>query len=130
MNLYHYKRIRQVLAIMLGVLVAGWLMLDAVSEGMHLYMTPSEVVTRPDSQVYMGGVVVRGSLAQHQSSYAFKVADDKVDIDVQYTGALPTMFKEGQDAVVVGYYDNQVFHAKQVMAKHDEYYRPKGKNGA
>ena len=46
-------------------------------------------------------------------------------IPVTYVGILPDLFKEGKGVVAEGQLDGQgLFHAKQVLAKHDENYMP------
>lgn len=126
MNQVHYKKIRQVLYVLAGISFSIYLFIDAMSEGLHLYKTPSEVIEDNELAIYLGGKVVEGSLSQEQSTVVFQVADDKHAIWVSYKGTLPAMFKEGRDTVLTGTFHNNVFHAKQVMAKHDEYYRAGG----
>jgi cytochrome c-type biogenesis protein CcmE len=44
---------------------------------------------------------------------------------VEYQGVLPDLFREGQSVVVEGSLDpGGIMQAKQVLAKHDERYRP------
>jgi len=46
-------------------------------------------------------------------------------VPVVYKGILPDLFKEGRGCVAQGRIDSQgVFHAEQVLAKHDENYMP------
>ena len=59
------------------------------------------------------------------SAIEFTVTDHNKDIPVVYSGALPSMFQQGRDTVVVGSMTNGKFYAKKVLAKHDNYYRPK-----
>ena len=59
------------------------------------------------------------------SSFEFKITDDKNSIQVKYDGILPDLFREGQGAVIDGYFkNNKLFIAKNVFAKHDENYMP------
>ena len=55
----------------------------------------------------------------------FTVTDLTNAIPVVYTGLLPDLFREGQGVVAEGKLDGDgVFHADQVLAKHDENYMP------
>ena len=54
----------------------------------------------------------------------FAVTDTAKVIPVEYRGILPDLFKEGKGAVVQGKLEGGVFHATEVLAKHDENYMP------
>ena len=123
-----------VLFSIIGFIIAGlgvsmWLFIDSVSEGLHLYITPSELNSQSGRRIYLGGKVLAGSLQHKKSSYRFQIADEKNSVWAEYSGTLPSMFKEGRDTVLIGRLENDVFIAQQVLAKHDEYYRIAEKNG-
>ena len=47
-------------------------------------------------------------------------------MDVDYTGILPDLFREGQGVVALGYLrPDGRFRAAEVLAKHDETYMPR-----
>jgi cytochrome c-type biogenesis protein CcmE len=55
----------------------------------------------------------------------FVLTDFQQEVAVQYTGILPTLFREGQGVVVQGKLNAKgQFIADQVLAKHDEKYMP------
>jgi cytochrome c-type biogenesis protein CcmE len=55
----------------------------------------------------------------------FVITDRAQDIPVAYTGILPDLFKEGKGVVAQGKLEaDGVFHASEVLAKHDENYMP------
>jgi cytochrome c-type biogenesis protein CcmE len=55
----------------------------------------------------------------------FTVTDTAQSIPVTYTGILPDLFKEGKGVVAQGELGpDGVFHAREVLAKHDENYMP------
>jgi cytochrome c-type biogenesis protein CcmE len=55
----------------------------------------------------------------------FIVTDTAANVPVVYKGILPDLFKEGRGCVAQGRLDTAgVFHADQVLAKHDENYMP------
>ena len=55
----------------------------------------------------------------------FKVTDGAASVPVVFTGVLPDLFKEGQGMIGTGTYEGGVFHATEILAKHDENYMPK-----
>ena len=128
MNGEHIKRLKSGLATAAVLAVVAWLVVDAMDEGLNLYVTPSSLDNRTNQQVYLGGRVVPGSIEANQAGHQFQVADDHNAVRVHYSGTLPTMFQAGRDTVVVGKWEDGQFYAKKVLAKHDEYYRPKVKN--
>jgi cytochrome c-type biogenesis protein CcmE len=55
----------------------------------------------------------------------FVITDFVEDVEVNYTGILPDLFREGQGIVAQGKLnDKGVFLADEVLAKHDEKYMP------
>lgn len=55
----------------------------------------------------------------------FIITDHSADISVEYSGLIPSLFREGQGVVAEGSFNkNGVFQAKTLLAKHDEYYMP------
>ena len=118
---HHRLRIFCIYIVVIGF--AGYLMLDAINEGMHLFIKPSELMT--ETTVYLGGQVLPGTLNHDQQTHSFQLADAYTSIPVVYHGTLPSMFKEGREAIVLGQRQGTVFTATKVLAKHDEYYRPK-----
>ena len=75
----------------------------------------------------MGGLVESGSLAREPDSLTvrFRVTDTAKTIPVSYTGLLPDLFKEGKGVVAQGTLGpDGIFHASEVLAKHDENYMP------
>ena len=52
------------------------------------------------------------------------VTDFQNEIEVNYKGILPDLFKEEQGVVVEGIFKNNSFDAINVLAKHDENYMP------
>ena len=55
----------------------------------------------------------------------FVLTDTANQVTVAYEGILPDLFREGQGIVANGTLDkDNVFQAKEVLAKHDENYMP------
>ena len=76
----------------------------------------------------MGGLVVEGSIKPDAGvRFFFAVTDGGAEVPVHYVGdnIPPDLFEEGQGTVVTGRYENGVFLATELLAKHDETYMPK-----
>jgi cytochrome c-type biogenesis protein CcmE len=55
----------------------------------------------------------------------FMVTDTAASVPVLYKGILPDLFKEGKGVVAQGQIGpDGIFHASEVLAKHDENYMP------
>ena len=73
------------------------------------------------------GMVVAKSLTRGSDGLTvrFEVTDTAQTVPVVYTGILPDLFKEGKGVVAQGKIGaDGVFHATEVLAKHDENYMP------
>ena len=125
------RRIGLALSAALVVGALGYLALGNFSENLVYFFTPSEVIAMsPDDygrKVRVGGMVVKQSLKVIPESrqMTFELTDGAATIPVSFTGVPPDLFKEGQGAVVEGYWDNsRQFHSDMIMAKHSEDYMP------
>jgi cytochrome c-type biogenesis protein CcmE len=112
----------------LGVAVA--LVLNAFQSNLVFFFTPSQVVAReaPQGRAFrIGGMVEAGSLVRVPNSLDVKfiVTDTVQKLPVVYNGLLPDLFREGKGVVAQGSVGpDGVFHATEVLAKHDENYMP------
>jgi cytochrome c-type biogenesis protein CcmE len=118
-------------AIALGVVALGIataLVLMAFQKSLVFFFTPSQVVAKeaPQGKTFrIGGMVVTGSLKRVGVDVHFVVTDTAKTIPVVYSGALPDLFREGKGVVAQGQLGaDGVFHAREVLAKHDENYMP------
>ena len=78
-------------------------------------------------QFRMGGMVEKGTVSHDKTGLGvhFQLTDYTRAIWVHYDGILPALFREGQGLVVQGHLNERGdFVANQVLAKHDEKYRP------
>jgi cytochrome c-type biogenesis protein CcmE len=109
---------------------AAALILNAFQSNLVFFFSPSQVAAReaPEGRSFrIGGLVQAGSLQRQADgvSVRFVVTDTAHDIAVVYTGILPDLFKEGKGVVAQGELGpDGVFHAKEVLAKHDANYMP------
>ena len=108
--------------------VAAWLVLSAFRQNLRYFLTPTQVVAKEatvDRLFRVGGLVESGSLHRDGVRVTFRVTDTANTITVDYEGILPDLFREGKGVVAEGRIDTGgVFHATQVLAKHDENYMP------
>ena len=112
----------------LGFAVA--LMLNALRDSIVFFNSPSDVVEKhvaAGTRIRLGGLVKDGSLVRGDNmSVRFEVTDGKNGIPVNYQGALPDLFREGQGVVAEGALDaSGNFRADSILDKHDEKYMPK-----
>jgi cytochrome c-type biogenesis protein CcmE len=127
------RRLALVVACGLGLSTAVGLSLAAFRSDIVFFMAPSQVLAHPpasDRTVRLGGVVLAGSVhLDHIDGTPvarFSVTDGQAALKVSYTGILPDLFREGQSVVALGEMGNDhMFHASEVLAKHDETYMPK-----
>lgn len=124
------RRLILVLCLMAGLGVATGLVLYALKKNINLYFTPTQIeagASPPGAHIRAGGLVVKGSVHHVPNSLTvnFDITDFKTTVPVTYTGILPDLFRAGQGIVALGQMGPKgVFHANQVLAKHDEKYTP------
>ena len=112
----------------IGVAVA--LVLNAFRTNLVFFFTPSQVAAHeaPSGRTFrIGGLVESGSVVRGSDALtvSFRVTDMAQTIPVVFTGILPDLFREGKGVVAQGTLGTDgVFHAKEVLAKHDENYMP------
>ena len=124
------KRLMFIVAGVLGVGVAVWLVLNALNKNVSLYFTPTQVMNKeaPQGRSFrIGGLVEAGSVQREKDglSVKFIITDTVKSMPVIYKGILPDLFKEGKGVVAQGRMEaDGVMHADEVLAKHDENYMP------
>ncbi len=123
-----HKRAALIVAALVAVGIAVTLILNAFRSNIVFFFTPTQVATKEapiDRGFRIGGLVKEGSLKRDGINVQFIVTDMAQSVPVAYTGILPDLFKEGKGVVAQGKLDsNGVFHATEVLAKHDENYMP------
>jgi cytochrome c-type biogenesis protein CcmE len=113
---------------LLGVTAA--LVLNAFRSNLVFFYSPTQVADKeaPVNKTFrLGGLVEQGSLKRLPDgvTVSFVVTDTGKSIPVRYKGILPDLFKEGKGVVAQGRLEpDGVFHAQEVLAKHDENYMP------
>jgi cytochrome c-type biogenesis protein CcmE len=113
--------------VVLGVAVG--LVLFAMRDSIVFFYTPSEVATMaigPGQRFRLGGLVETGSVVRGEgTAVRFVITDRTKTLPVTFVGVLPDLFREGQGVVAEGTLAaDGIFHADNVLAKHDENYMP------
>lgn len=128
------RKRRRLLAVLagMGMLgVAAALVLNAFSDSLVFFYSPSDLKTKAVPQGRMlriGGLVEEASVkhAGDGKTVSFRITDGTAAVPVTYSGALPDLFREGQGVVVEGRLDGTgEVRAASVLAKHDERYMPR-----
>jgi cytochrome c-type biogenesis protein CcmE len=124
------KRFSFIVAGIALVALAVGLVLYALKNNVSLYFTPTQVYNKeaPQGRSFrIGGLVEKGSLQRQTDGLTvhFNITDTTKTMPVVYKGILPDLFKEGKGVVAQGKLEaDNVFHAEEVLAKHDENYMP------
>ncbi len=124
------KRLGFIVAGVMLVAAAVGLVLYALKNNVSLYFTPTQVYNKEAPQgrnFRIGGLVEVGSVKRETDGLTvhFNITDNARIMPVVYKGILPDLFKEGKGVVAQGKLEaDNVFHAEEVLAKHDENYMP------
>ncbi len=124
------QRLYAILSILLGTLIATFLVVKGLSTSINLFYSPSEILKEEISvgeEIRAGGMVTKGSLRREENSLkvSFEITDFEENITVIYEGILPDLFSEQSGVVVKGALNEEgIFLAYEVLAKHDENYMP------
>jgi len=128
------KRFIVIASILVGVSLAVALMLKSISSSVEFFRTPSQIHNGEytlEKTYRIAGIVRKGSVSRLDDSVTqrFAVTDCVHDVQIQYTGILPDLFREGQAIVTLGKFSPKSnktprLIAHQVLAKHDENYVP------
>jgi cytochrome c-type biogenesis protein CcmE len=125
-----HRRIAFIVAGLAGLGIATYLVASAFRNNLVFFFSPTQVAAReaPVNRAFrVGGLVQEGTLQRDKDGLTvrFTVTDTAASVPVVYKGILPDLFKEGRGCVAQGRMDSEgVFHADQVLAKHDENYMP------
>jgi cytochrome c-type biogenesis protein CcmE len=124
-----HKTLAAIAVGIIGISLATALMLTALRDNIAFFFSPTDVQAGQapaDRTFRLGGVVEDGSFSRGEGTQVhFRITDTETSIPVIYEGILPDLFREGQGVVAQGRLgENSVFHASQVLAKHDETYMP------
>ena len=125
-----HKRIAIIVGGLAVLGIGATLVLSAFRSNLVFFFSPSQVFAKeaPQGRAFrIGGMVEKGSLKRVGDSLtiSFLVTDTAHTVPVEYTGVVPDLFKEGKGVVAQGSLGaDGVFHASEILAKHDENYMP------
>lgn len=126
-----HKKFAIIISAVIGISVATLFVLDAFQSNLVFFHSPSDVHAGKaplNKTMRLGGMVKKDSVTKSKDGLeiSFTVTDGAKEIDVQYKGVLPDLFREGQGVITQGKLAslNAVFMADEVLAKHDENYMP------
>ena len=123
------KRLSVLFLAFIAITISGFLILSASRDSLIYFYSPTELMeikNIDNKTIRIGGLVKEESIiSKDKSKIEFIVEDGKNYLYVHYEGILPDLFREGQGAVIEGYFkNNKIFNAVTVFAKHDENYMP------
>ena len=124
------RRLIALLLILAGVGVASTVAFYSLQENLLYFQSPSDLAMQPippGRQFRLGGLVKPGSVTRTGGGLGtrFVVTDGPKEVEVEYVGILPDLFREGQGVIARGEFDESgLFAASEVLAKHDENYMP------
>ena len=128
-SLKKQRRIQVILLAAVALVFSTALIGYAMRDGINFFRSPSQVIAEPPAaaEVFrIGGLVEEGTLVRGQGeTVTFSVTDGGASVPVSFTGVLPDLFAENQGMIGTGSYENGVFKATEILAKHDEDYMPK-----
>ena len=127
MNPIRKKRLLSIFFVFLFSVSGVSLILYSLNSNLDYFFTPSElkeVDIPPKKRIKIGGMVLEGSVDRNASDIFFTITDYENSIVVLFEGIVPDLFKEGSGVVALGYLDDEIFYAEEVLAKHDENYMP------
>ncbi len=110
-----------------GAILAITLLFQALGSNTNFFYSPTEVAEgkAPVGKSFrLGGLVAPGSVKRKDLTVNFDVTDNKNKFNIEYTGILPDLFREGQGIITTGSLVKGTFIATEVLAKHDENYMP------
>ena len=122
------RRIQLIVIAIFFLIIATLLIGFAFKDGIEFFRSPTQVVSEEisENEIFrIGGLVKENSLIKDGDKIAFIVTDRTNDVVVKFTGILPDLFSEGTGMIATGSLKLKVFHATEILAKHDENYMPK-----
>jgi cytochrome c-type biogenesis protein CcmE len=127
-NLKKQRRIQVIALATIALVFSTALIGYGMRDGINFFRSPSQIVAEPPApnEVFrIGGLVSEGSIVRGQGEQvSFSVTDGGATVPVVYTGVLPDLFNENEGMVGTGRFVDGVFHAEEILARHDEEYMP------
>ena len=115
---------------MLAVCSLGvYIILSNLNDNIVFFYPPSEIakIRSKTGKVRVGGLVKKDSIIKlSDKKILFTITDHLADLQVEYQGILPALFRENQGIVAEGILilNTTIFKASKLLTKHDENYMP------
>ncbi len=125
------SKLKYIIGAGLIVAVVVWIFGSISSENITYYYTPDEAIkeysTLKTKKIRIMGLIEKGSIewTPREVKLVFRITENSKDfITVEYHGAKPDMFREGQGVVVEGMLKSPTsFSASTLLVKHNEEYK-------
>lgn len=126
MNRFTKKKLLTVSITTISIAIGIWLLLDAMSDSIIFFYSPSQLnKLEHNKEIRVGGIVKEGSINRiSEDTIEFSITDNKADLNILYKGMIPALFRENQAIVAKGKIHDITFIATELLAKHDENYMP------
>ena len=131
MNPIRKKRIYNIFLVLLFTVSGVSLILYSLNSNLDYFFTPTELKDQNipiDKRIKIGGMVLEGSVSRNESKIIFIITDYESAVKVEFDGIVPDLFQEGSGVVALGFLNEDIFYAEEVLAKHDENYMPPNLN--
>ena len=117
-----------VVIILSTLILTTLLILKSLEENVVYFQSPTDIKLLNElekNKIRVGGMVKKNSISINAKELNFIITDQKNEINVTYSGAVPNLFEEGKGVVAEGFLkDRNFFSATKILAKHDENYMP------
>ena len=124
-----YKRLRLIIVAVCFTSIGLWLILKNFNENIVFFFTPTELRQKSITNeiIRVGGLVMKNSITKIDDGLIteFIITDNQNNLTIRYKGILPNLFRENQGIVAKGKLIDNIFIAKELLAKHDENYIPR-----
>ena len=131
-----HQRLTLLVLALVAVGGAGGLAVSALGDTATYFYSPTDVAAKhntPGEAARLGGMVEAGSLSKAADglTLTFRVTDGANTVPVRFAGIAPDLFREGSGMIADGRFDaGGTFIADNILAKHDETYKPPEEVGA
>lgn len=125
------KKKKVIITAVIILILLGYLVYSALGSNTLFNKTVTVSELTSDSSLkgeyvrVVGGKVVKGSLKM-TSPYRFRVAQEKSELQIVYSGSLPASFRDDADVIAEGIYQkNGELQAKTILTKCPSKYKAK-----
>ena len=124
-----HQRLVLALVALVAIVGASLLALSALKDQASYFYAPGDIAREGIPQgraIRLGGMVQAGTLTRASDGVTinFIVKDETSTVPVRFRGIAPALFREGSGVVAEGAFEGSTFIASNLLAKHDETYKP------